>query len=148
MAVWVTSGYLDNAITTAARTALGLSGGVLSQYELEARGVVASALQYAGYSVPTSIDTTTVAGAFLAKLVAAHVINNAYQYRKGVRLPFDPQGTITEGLAMLDAVHNKRLPVPGMSPGTLAGYGGSEGAPLTGPNARPQYFTPGKLVGF
>jgi hypothetical protein len=145
---WVTSAYLDNTIGTAARTALGLSGGVLSQYEAEARSVVASALQYAGYSVPTTITTTSLSGAFLAKLCAAHIVNNAFQYRKGVRLPFDPSGTITEGLAMLDAVHNKRLPVPGMTPDTLGGYGGSVGSPVTGDKARPAAFAVGKLRGF
>lgn len=145
---WLTTSYLDNAITTSARTALGLTGGVFAQYEAEARAVVSSALQYAGYSVPTTIDTSSVAGAFIAKMTAAHIINNAFQYRKGVRLPFDPQGTITEGLMLLDAVHSKKLPVPGMTPDTLGGYGGTEGSPTTGSNARPSYFGPGKLAGF
>jgi hypothetical protein len=145
---WLTTSYLDAAITTAARTALGLTGAVFNQYEAEARAVVSSAIQYAGYAAPTSIDTSSVSGAFLAKLTAAHIINNAFQYRKGVRLPFDPTGTITEGLSMLDAVHNKKLPIPGMTPDTLGGYGGSTGSPTVGTGARPSAFSVSKLSGF
>ena len=145
---WVTSSYLDNAITTAARTALGLSGGVLTQYEASARATVIATMQFAGYTAPVSVDTTTDTGAFLAKLVSALIVRDAYQYRKGVRLPFDPSGTISEGLFLLDAVHTKRLPIPGMEPSSLDGFGGNAGSPSVGTNARPSFFGPGKLGGF
>lgn len=145
---WVTSSYLDNAITTAARTALGLTGSVLTQYEAAARSTVIATMQFAGYTPATSIDTSTDTGAFLAKLVSALIIRDAYQYRKGVRLPFDPSGTISEGLFLLDAVHTKRLPIPGMEPSTLDGYGGGASSPSVGTFARPSYFGAGKLGGF
>lgn len=147
---WVTQAYLENAIGTSAVSALGLSNAtVLGQYELTSRAAVLSALQYAGYSSPGStVDTATEAGAFLASLCAGLILRDAYQYRKGVRLPFDPSGTISEALFRLDALYNKRLPIPGMSPDTLAGYGGTAASPQTGTNARPSYFGPGKLAGF
>lgn len=147
---WVTQSYLENAIGTASVTALGLSNAsVLAQYEIASRATVVSMLQHAGYSSPgATVDTSTEAGAFLASLAAGLVIRDAYQLRKGVRLPFDPSGTISEALFRLDALYNKRLPIPGMEPTADAGYGGTEGSPTTGTNARPSYFGPGKLAGF
>jgi len=146
---WVDGTYLNNAIGTAAVSSLGLSGNVLTQFELAARSTVVATIQYAGYTSPgDTIDTTTVAGAFLAKLTAALVLRDAYQLRKGVRLPFDPSGTISEGLFLLDAIHSKKLPIPGMTPDTLGAYGGNEASPIVGANARPSYFGPNKLEGF
>ncbi len=146
---WIDATYLEQSIGTAAVTALGLSGGTLTQYELAARSTVIATMQYAGYAAPgTTIDTASVSGAFLAKLCSALIIRDAYQYRKGVRLPFDPSGTISEGLFLMDSVYNKRLPIPGLEPDTLAGYGGNKGSPIIGTGARPTVFGPGKLGGF
>jgi len=80
--------------------------------------------------------------------VAGIMVRDAFQFRKGIRLPFDPSGTISEALFRLDALYNKKLPIPGMEPDTLAGYGGNISSPTTGTNARPSYFGPGKLRGF
>lgn len=146
---WVDVDFINKMIGTAARTSLGLSGGTFSHFELAARGTVLSAMQYAGYADPgDTMDHTTVTGAFLAQLCAGVMIRDAFQYRKGVRLPFDPSGTISESLMRLDAIYNKKLPIPGLTPDTLAGYGGNVSSPTTGTNARPSYFGPGKLNGF
>lgn len=147
---WVTLANVESSITTAAAASLGLgSASVFAQYEAQARATVISVMQSAGYSPPTAIDVADgLSGSFLGKLTAALIIREAYQYRKGVRLPFDPSGTISEGLFLLDAVQNKRLPIPGMEPDTLGGIGGNEGAPADGPTAPSNAFGPGKLGGF
>lgn len=147
---WVTLANIQASITTSAAAALGLgSASVFAQYEAQARSTVVSVIQAAGYSAPSAIDVTDgLSGSFLGKLTSALIIREAYQYRKGVRLPFDPSGTISEGLFLLDAVQNKRLPIPGMEPDTLGGIGGNEGAPIYGTNAITSAFGPGKLTGF
>lgn len=148
MAAWVDANFISLMIGTAARTALGLSGSTFTHYENAAQGTVISAMQYAGYTPPDTVDHLTPQGAFLAQLVAGIMIRDAFQFRKGIRLPFDPSGTISEALFRLDALYNKKLPIPGMTPDTLAGYGGNISSPTTGTNARPSYFGPGKLRGF
>lgn len=147
---WVTHQYLEHIIGTTAVSALGLqTADVFNKYEKTARSTVIATMQYAGYSSPgTSIDQDTMSGAFLASLVAGLIIRDAFQYRKGVRLPFDPSGTITEALMKLDAIYNKKLPIPEMTPDLLGGYGGNESSSPVGTNARPTYFGPGKLSGF
>lgn len=146
---WVDTDYLNRMIGTAARTALGLTGATFNHYEAAARGTVLSAMQYAGYSSPgTSVDHLSPTGGFLAQLCAQVMVRDAYQYRKGVRLPFDPSGTISESLMRLDAIYNKKLPIPGLTPDLLGGYGGNESSSPVGTNARPTYFGPGKLSGF
>lgn len=148
MAAWVDANFINLMIGTAARTALGLSGNTFSHYQNAAQGTVISAMQYAGYTPPDTVDHATPGGAFLAQLVAGIMIRDAFQFRKGIRLPFDPSGTISEALFRLDALYNKKLPIPGMEPDTLAGYGGNISSPTVGTNARPSYFGPGKLRGF
>lgn len=147
---WVSQSYLENMIGTDAVTALGLStAGILAQYEGAARARVISVMQQAGYSSPGStVDTSTDSGAFLAHLCASVLVRDAYQLRKGVSLREAAQSAISEGIGMLDALYNKQLPIPGMEPDTLAGIGGNVGSPSIGTNARPAYFTGGKLAGF
>lgn len=145
---WVTEAYVKNSITTAAATALGLTGTVFTQFEAEARSTVVAAMQHAGYSAPSTItiDGSSDAGSFLAQLVTSIILRDSYQLRKGVRLPFDPSGTITEGLMRLDAVYNKKLPIPGLEPDSLNGYAGSKGSPIVGTNAVVAKFR--NLAGF
>lgn len=145
---WVTEAYVKNSITTAATTALGLTGTVFTQFEAEARSTVVAAMQHAGYAAPASItiDGTSDAGSFLAQLVTSIVLRDAYQLRKGVRLPFDPSSRISDGLSRLDALYEKKLPIPGMEPDSLDGYGGSKGSPIVGTDAVVAKFR--NLAGF
>lgn len=143
MAQWVNSDYLGHMIGTGAVGALGLNndGDTFDQYELEARATVSAVMQYAGYTAPDSIDRTTVTGAFLAKLCASVLVRDAYGNRKGVMLP----PFVQDGLDMLDAVYQKKLPIPGLSPNTRDGYGGLKVASST---VKPARYGRGDLGGF
>ncbi len=128
---WVSSAYLDDAIGSDQVTALGLTTGTtrLAQYEIAARATVLSALQYAGYpAVGETLDTSSAAAAvtsaFLQKMCAAIMLRDAYSLIPGITLTAEAQAAISQGLTMLDAVYDKKLPVPGMAPVAIDGYGG------------------------
>lgn len=147
---WVTQSYLENMVGTDAVSALGLSSAsILGQFELSARARVITVMQHAGYPTPAdTLDTTDVTGAFLAGLCACVLLRDAYQLRKGVSLKEAAASAISEGIGALDAIYDKRLPIPGMDPDPLGGYGGTKGSPYIGTGARPSAFGPGKLGGF
>lgn len=122
---WVSSDYLNNAVGSGQVTALGLTGDVLSQFELSARATVTSVLQYAGYADPgATLTEGALATAFLQKMTAAILLRDAYALRVGIELSPQTQEVISHGLSMLDAVYAKKLPIPGLEPGTRDGYGG------------------------
>lgn len=138
---WIDATYLQNAVGSSQVTALGLTSGVLTQYELEARSTVLAVLQYAGYPDPgDTLTAGTVTTAFLQKLVAAIVLRDAYALRTGIEISEQTQETISHGVSLLDAVYNKRLPVPGLEPVARDGYGGVKFTPTSGTSARPQIF--------
>lgn len=148
---WVDQTYLTNAVGTAVVSALGLtSGDALTQYELDARAEVSSVIQYAGYSAPgpTMDAAASVSNAFLRSLCAGVILKKAYASRKGIRMSPDIADAITDARARLDAIYQKRLPVPGLTPSTRAGYGGSQFSPTTGDDARSPVFSRSALRGF
>lgn len=146
---WVDATYLNNAIGTANVSALSLTGSVLTQYELDARSEVVSVIQYAGYSAPgpTMSTAASVSNAFLRSLCAGVILQKAYAYRKGIRMSPEVADAITRASAKLDAIYQKRLPVPGLTPSTRAGYGGSQFSPTTGDDGRPAVFSRAGLRG-
>jgi len=138
--VWVDAPYLVDAIGLDQVQALGLStDGIvatsrLTQYELAGRGTVSAVMQYAGYTtpeatLPTPVDADAVqnlTNAFLRKLVASIILRDVYALVPGIDVSEGMQAAISVGLTMLDGVYDKKLPIPGMQPGTLDGYGGSQ----------------------
>ena len=146
---WITQAYLRNSVGVSTVTALGLDdAAVFAQFEGECRAAVASAMQYAGYEVPITLEPDAIASLFLQSVVAPLVLRNALQLRKGIKLPPSADASISEAEWRLDAIYKKRLPIPGMQPNANNAYGGSTASPVTGPSARVSVFGAGKLNGF
>jgi hypothetical protein len=142
---WLTTGYLDNLIGSSTRSAVAPSTAVFNQFEATARVKVIAVLQHAGYSSPgTALTTGLDSTHFLRMLCAAQWCREAFGNRKGVKFP----PAITDAFDLLNAVYDKKLPVPGMSPSTADGYGGSIFSATSGTSARPQRFSRSKLSGF
>ena len=147
---WIGSTYLNNAIGSGLVSALGITGSVLTQYELDARAHVTSIIQYAGYTAPgpTMDSSASVANAFLQSLACGYMLKKAYGVRKGIRMSPDIADTINDTSARLNEIYNKRLPVPGLTASSRAGYGGLQVSPTTGDSARPQVFSRSSMKGF
>lgn len=142
---WIDTTYVDNLIGSTQRTAVAPSTSVFNQFESSARSNVIAVLQYAGYASPGSTLTSgTDATAFLQMLCAAQWCRSAFGNRKGLKFP----PAITDAFELLNAVYEKRLPVPGMQPSTVGGYGGIRASATTGDSARAQEFSRSKLSGF
>lgn len=142
---WVDSTYLGYALGTSLRDALFPTSDVVDQYELTARATVVSVLQYAGYADPgATLTSGTVTSAFLQKLLVAIMARDAAATRKGITLP----SAVSEGLAMLDQVYSRKLPIPGLQPDPAHGYGGVRFSPSEGTGARPPVFGRGDLTRF
>jgi hypothetical protein len=127
---WVDTTYLQNLIGSDQVTALGLSGARLTQYELMARGSVVSVLQFAGYTqftsdtLDTSTPTAAVTAAWLQKVTAACLVQDAMALLPGIQLPPPVADSIGRALSELQAVYNKKLPVPNAKPSASGGIGG------------------------
>ena len=141
---WVTSTEVGYSIGSGQVTALGLGDATTyAQFELQARATVLAVTQYAGYANPgETLTAGTVATGFLQKLIIAVIARDAYAARKGIQVPPETATMITSSLSMLDAVYSKKLPIPGMDPDTLDGYGGVKFSPTsaTSTDARARVF--------
>jgi hypothetical protein len=149
---WIDGQYLFNAIGGAQTFALGLTASAVStditprftQYELEARSGVLSAMQLAGYPLPSdtlSADASAaVTNAFLQRMVAACVLRDAYGLLPGIELSQITAGAINQGLSMLDSIAavdtEKRKPIPGLQPNAADAIDGSQF------NTDPAYVAP------
>jgi hypothetical protein len=139
---WISQDYINNLIGSSTRAAVAPSTSVFNQFEATARVKVISVLQHAGYASPgTSLTDNLDSTHFLRMLCAAQWCREAFGARKGVKFP----PSITDGFDLLNAVWEKKIPVPGMVPSTADGYGGSR---FTSSAARPQQFSRSKLRGF
>lgn len=145
---WVDTTYIDNFIGSNQRQKLYVDSAgsydatVFAQFELSARATVVSVMQYAGYPNPgATLSSGEVSTGFLQKLVSAVMVRDAYSSRKGIRLGKEVGDAITDSLAVLDAVYQKKLPIPGMEPVAKNGYGGVQFSPTTGDNARTKAFS-------
>jgi len=139
---WIDGTYVQNAIGSDQGYSLGLlttSTGTtttdrFTQYELLSRSRVIACLQFAGYPAPSATLTTpadtadpvNVTNAFLRQMQAAVLFNDCYALVPGIELPKTTLNAIATGVAMLDAVYSKRLPVPGLTATAMDGYGGSK----------------------
>lgn len=142
---WLTRTFVNLQVGTSFASAVAPSTAVFSQYELSARAFVLSVLQYAGYESPgTALTDGTVTTAFLRKLTVAQWCREASAYRPGIEFP----KAIADDLGKLQAVYDRRLPVPGMTPSSDGGFGAVLSSPTSGTDARPQVFAPSKMTGF
>lgn len=142
---WIDTTYVDNLIGSSTRAAVAPNTAVFNQFEGVARVKVLAVLQHAGYASPgTALTTGLDSTHFLRMLAAAQWCREAFGNRKGVKFP----PAITDGFDLLNAVWDKKIPVPGLSPSTADGYGGSRFSPTTGTGARPQQFSRSKLSGY
>lgn len=140
--MWIDGTYVQNAIGSDQGYSLGLlttSTGTtttdrFTQYELLSRSRVIACLQFAGYPAPSATldtpadaaDPVNVTNAMLRQMQAAVLFKDCYALVPGIELPSGAADAIATGIAMLDAVYAKRLPVPGLSAVPLDGYGGSQ----------------------
>jgi hypothetical protein len=154
---WVDTDYIDGFIGERQREKLfSDSAGVydadvFAQYELGARATVLAVMQYAGYPDPG--DTLTAglpSTGLLSKLIGAIMVRDAYSTRRGVRLSQEATDAIGTSLSMLDAIYNKKLPIPGMAPQSAQGYGGVQFSPTSpySTGARRQVFVTLRGSGF
>lgn len=142
---WLTTTYVDNVIGSTTRSAVAPSTAVFNQFEATARVKVIAVLQHAGYASPgTSLTTGLDSTHFLRMLCAAQWCREAFGARKGIKFP----PAITDGFDLLNAVWDKKIPVPGLSPSDEDGYGGSRFSATSGDSSRPQQFSRSKLAGF
>lgn len=151
---WIDTDYVDNFIGQTQREKLfsdqagAFDQDVFNQLELAACGTVAAVMQYAGYPVPVTLEAGTITTGFLSKLVAAVMVRDAYSTRRGIQLPQAVSDSLTDTVGMLNGIHAKRLPIPGMEPAAKDGYGGVQFSPTTGAGARPGVFTALRGTGF
>lgn len=133
-----TAGTVDAAITTATRTGLvgsaTTSGSPFALFERWARSDVKAALQVAGYSAS---DTTT--NETVERLAVARWCMHAFGTRKGFELP----DTIRDDLYRLEQVREGNYPIPGLTPNSEDGIGGSKfsNTSASATNGRPRYFS-------
>ena len=129
---WVDATYLNNAIGAGQVTALGLTSGSdrLTQMELEARATVMSVIEFAGYggqfteTLSVATEQAKVTSYFLKGLCAALILQAALEMVPGIELSGTGDAFITRNLSKLDAVYNKKLPIPGAQPSAELGLGG------------------------
>lgn len=146
---WITAGYVKAAITTATYNAVAPSTAVFTQFEAGARAHVSAVLQYAGYSSPgDSLTAGTHTTAFLQRLALGVWCRDVFAARKGIKHPL-PEAAAS-ALSTLEAVYEKKLPVPGGTPSTRDGYSGGQFSPTnaSSTDGRPQQFSRSKLSGF
>ncbi len=135
----LTSGYVDNAISTASRTALAPDTSAFVQYEAQAVAVVQAKAAVAGYSVGASSTN-----AMVKRLVLGQWYVHALGFRKGMKLP----PLVAEAINDLRLVSKGDLPIPGMTASASEGVSGVKFSATTGSSARSQFFSRSNLKDF
>lgn len=130
--VWATATSINSSIGVQQAAALGLTSGSqrLTDLELEARALVQSAIQHAGYNgftetLDESSESAKVTAAFLRSIVVAIIVKDALLLEPGIELPEPVDERINRTFSRLEAVYQKRLPIPNVQPTTAqVGLGG------------------------
>ncbi len=74
----------------------------------------------------------------MAGNAACLMISRAFARSPGIAWPGgDLRDNVEASVAKLNAIYEKRLPVPGLVPSLVSGYGGTSASPTTGDDARP-----------
>ena len=113
---WITPSYMDNMIGSVTRAALDDDDNdVFTQFEAQARATVLMFIMPQGYSAGTTTDNDT-----LKLLCAGQWFMLALSGRKGIDIP---EG-VKQSVAMLGAVFDGKMPIPGLDANTADGVGG------------------------
>jgi hypothetical protein len=132
---WLTTGYVDNAITQPVRLAVsGSSQPVFDQFEEMARVKVRAALRNAGYPDPGATTTNEM----LRLLCLGQWVLLAYGTRRGLEVP----ASIADAISMLELVRTGEMPIPDMEPLPRDAVGGVSATQV------PQLWSADKLRGF
>lgn len=134
---WVDAAYLTNAIGAQQVASLGLTTGSdrLTQAELDARATVLSVVEFAGYggqfteTLSVATESAKVTSYFLKGLCAALIIQATLDLVPGIQLTGTGTDFISRNLSKLDAVYNKKLPIPGAQPTPQNALGGVKFTP-------------------
>ena len=135
---YVDSAYLDLLIGTATRTALAANTAAVTAFEKLARAEVQAAAQVAGYTI-----SNTSTNDMVQWLAAAQWFRFAGGLKKGLNVPEAVQIAIND----LELVRKGEKPIPGLSPSTEDGIGGTKFSETSedSETSRPQYFSRAKL---
>lgn len=142
---YFTSGEVDAAITTTTR--IGLVGSATTtassfgQYEKWARSDVQAAAQVAGYSLGDTTSNDTI-----KRLAIAKWYSLAASIRSGIPIPDE----IREQLFRLEQLRLGQYPIPGLTPSSRDGVGGSKFSSQseTSTSGRTQFMSRSKLFGW
>lgn len=136
---YLTAGYLDLIIGTATRTALAANTAAVSAFEKLARAEVQAAAQVAGYSIGNTSTNDMVQW-----LTAAEWFRLAGGLKKGIVVP----DAVQVALEDLKLVREGKKPIPGLTPSTEDGIGGTKFSDTseTSSSARVQYFSRSKMT--
>ena len=112
--------YVENAIGAETRTAVAPTTDVFNQFEEQARAKVQAALSQAGYTEAMSVNTTT--NDTVKLLTLGQWVLAAYGLRKGLSIP----PAIADAISMLALFRSGEMEVPGLTPDSFDGVGGSK----------------------
>jgi hypothetical protein len=130
--------YVDSAIGTSLRGALAPSTAAFNIYEKQARAAVQAAAQVAGYSIG---NTST------NDMVQLLTLGQWFFFAAGMRKGIETPPAIQASIDKLAEVRDGRWPLPGLSPSTEDGVGGSKFSDTseTSTASRHAYFSRDKL---
>lgn len=114
---FIDTDYVDNAIGSDVRSNVAPDSNAFDQFEAMARAKVKAACAFAGYELG---DTTT--NDMVKMLTLGQWVWIAYGARKGLEVP----GAILDSLRLLDGVRQGEVPIPGLTPSSRDGVGGTK----------------------
>jgi hypothetical protein len=101
-----------------------------AQYEAEARARIVQRLVWAGYSDPgATLEAGTTTEALLAGYCEAVMLMDAFAQAKGIQWPAGLRDRMETKAKEALSLHESKLPIPGLTPSTSAGYGGVQATP-------------------
>lgn len=125
--------YVDNAIGADVRAQVAPTTPIFDQYEEQARVTVQAAAQVAGYTIADDSANATV-----KLLVLGQWVLLAYQLQKGLDVP----PAIRTYLNWLELIRSGDMPIPGLTPSSRDGIGGTKWSSRVGANGRTRVFDP------
>lgn len=128
--------YVNRALGEETTRKLAPTDDDFMQYESQARAVVRSAAQAAGYTLG---ETTNI------ELIKLATLGQWYLFAGGLRHGLELPPALQQSINLLEGIRTGTIPIPGMTPSTSAGVGGVK---FSSPRVRRQYFARSKMWGF
>ena len=134
---YLTIGYVNVALGTATRSALANTAG-FALYEKMARAEVQSAAQVAGYSLG---NTST------NDMIQWLTLGQWYLFAGGLKKGLQPSEFVQRSIETLELVRKGEKPIPGVTPSTEDGIGGTQFSSTSEDDAdgRIQHFSRTKM---